>query len=93
MKKKLVVRIVFGLLFLLVIGYLVFNENGFLKFMKLKKEINNLQIQIDSADQKLKSLQQEIDSLQTSQEKIERVARERYDMKSPEENVIKIDEN
>ncbi|MBX3008929.1 MAG: septum formation initiator family protein [Melioribacteraceae bacterium] len=93
MKKNLVVRIVIGLLFLLVIGYLVFNDNGFIKFMKLKNEIHELQIRIDSADQKLKSLQQEIDSLQTSQEKIEKVARERYDMKFPDENVIKIDEN
>jgi cell division protein FtsL len=93
MNKKLVQRIIFVLLFLSIIGYLVFNENGLLKYMKLKNEINQLQIQIDSADQKLKTLQQEIDSLQTSQVKIEKVARERYDMKYPDENVIKIDDN
>ena len=93
MNKKLVQRIIVVLLLLSVIGYLVFNENGLLKYMKLKNEINQLQIQIDSADQKLKTLQQEIDSLQTSQVKIEKVARERYDMKYPDENVIKIDDN
>ena len=93
MNKKLVQRIIVVLLLLSVIGYLVFNENVLLKYMKLKNEIKQLQIQIDSADQKLKTLQQEIDSLQTSQEKIEKVARERYDMKYPDENVIKIDDN
>ena len=93
MKNKLLIRIFFLVLFLSALAFLVFNENGILKYAKLKNEINNLENEINKAEEKLKQLQTEIDSLQKSDFKIEQVAREKYNMLKPNEKVFKVEEN
>jgi len=80
-------------LLLAVFAFLFFNENGILKFIKLKKEIGNLEDEINKAEERLKQLQTEIDSLQKSDFKIEQVAREKYNMLRRNEKVFKVEEN
>lgn len=92
MKNKLVNRIIILVLFLAVCLFLVFNESGFLKYLKVRSELKNMNNQILLAEKKLAALQKEIDSLQTSKEKIERVAREKYHMMKKKEKAFRIEE-
>lgn len=80
-------------LFLAVFAFLFFNENGILKYIKLRNEISNLENEINKTEEKLKQLQTEIDSLQKSDYKIEQVAREKYNMLKPNEKVFRVEEN
>lgn len=80
-------------LFLAVFAFLFFNENGILKYIKLRNEISNLEKEINKTEEKLKQLQTEIDSLQKSDYKIEQVAREKYNMLKPNEKVFRVEEN
>ncbi len=41
-KKNKIVRYVFILTVLMGIGFLIFNESGFIKYMKLKGEVKEL---------------------------------------------------
>ncbi|MDH7603540.1 MAG: septum formation initiator family protein [Melioribacter sp.] len=90
--KRKVYNIIFFSLLILAFMYLLFNENGILKYIKDRREIRKLEQEINDAEMKLHILQLEIDSLKTSKEKIERVAREKYHMLKPTEKVLKVEE-
>jgi len=90
--NKLIIRILIIVIFLATISFLVLNENGILKFLKMKSEMKQLNDEIVKAEDRLKTLNAEIDSLKTSREKIERVAREKFDMMKKNEKVFKIEE-
>jgi len=90
--KKFFIRLLIAVIILSAVTFLFLNENGVLKFIKLKGEINRLDDEIKKAEMKLQSLQEEIDSLNTKKEKIEKVARERYNMMLPDENVLRVEE-
>lgn len=90
--KRKIYNIVFFSLLMLAFIYLLFNENGILKYIKAKNEIKKLEQEINNAEMKLHLLQLEIDSLKTSKEKIEKVAREKYHMLKPSEKVLKVEE-
>lgn len=90
--NKLLVRIFIIVIFLVAISFLVFNENGLLKYLKMKNELNQLNDQILKAEDRLRLLTAEIDSLKTSRAKIEKVAREKFDMMKKNEKVFKIEE-
>ena len=64
----------------MLIGYLMFNEYGVLKYLDLKGEISELQYDIEKTEKKISSLEMEIDSLRTNLNKIEEVGRERHHM-------------
>lgn len=93
LNKKFFLRLILVFIVIGTLAFLVFNQNGLLKFINLKKEINHLDMQIKNAEEKIKSLELEIDSLNTSKEKIERVAREKFHMMKSNERVLKIEEN
>ena len=90
--KKFISRIIIVVVILGALSFLFFNENGILKFLKLRSELNRLDDDIKKTELRLQELESEIDSLKTKHEKIERVARERYNMMLPNENVIRIEE-
>ncbi len=88
--KKLVFTI-FAVLFLAGLVYLFFNDSGIVKYLKLKQQVNALNAQVDSANAENSRLQLEIDSLQNKvPAKIEKVAREKYNMIRKGEKAIKI---
>lgn len=91
--NKFLKRILIAVIVLGVAAYLIFNPNGFIKFMKMKSELNNLDERIRKSEDTLKILQAEIDSLQTSKAKIEKVAREKFHMIKKNEKAFKIEEN
>ena len=90
--KKLGIRIVIIAVLAASIAFLLFNENGVVKFLKMKNELNQLNNEILKAEERLKILDSEIDSLKTKDEKIEKVAREKFDMMKKNEKAFKIEE-
>jgi cell division protein FtsL len=90
--RKFIVLIV-GLFFLAGILFLFFNEYGVLKFIKLNKQVNELNEQILKVENENKRLQAEIDSLENKvPAKIEKVAREKYNMMRPGESKVVVEE-
>ncbi|MFA7420511.1 MAG: septum formation initiator family protein [Melioribacteraceae bacterium] len=92
MNNKLVIRILIAVVFLGASAFIVFNENGLLKFLKIRKELKQMDSEIKKAEEKLFMLEREIDSLKTSKVKLERVAREKYHMLKKTEKVFRIEE-
>ncbi len=90
--KKYKNYILLGILLAVVISLLFFGENGLIKYWQIKTEIENTRSQIDSAKVKVKNYEAEIDSLNKSNFKIEKTAREKYNFKKKGEKVIIIKE-
>jgi cell division protein FtsB len=91
-KKKLILRILALAISLAVLAFMIFNEYGLIKYWNMKKELNQLDNNIRKSEERIKAMEAEIDSLKTSKEKIERVAREKFDMMKKNEKVFKIEE-
>jgi cell division protein FtsB len=91
-KKKLILRILALAISLAVLAFMIFNEYGLIKYWNMKKELNQLDNDIRKSEERIKAMEAEIDSLKTSKEKIERVAREKFDMMKKNEKVFKIEE-
>jgi cell division protein FtsB len=81
-------------LFLLILvlgGFLLFNSKGLLRYWEAKKKTERLELQIKETERKIKFLESEIDSLKNSERKIEEIAREKYYMLKPNEEVLKVE--
>jgi cell division protein FtsL len=69
--------------------YLVFNNYGVVKYAKVKSEFENLNLRITQLEEENRMLEAEIDSLKRNvSAKIEKIAREKYDMIRPNEKKI-----
>jgi cell division protein FtsB len=90
--NKLLNRLIIILILLGSLAFLFFNENGILKYLKTKSELEHLDQELRKAVEQIKALEREIDSLKTSKEKIEKVAREKFHMMKKNEKVFKIEE-
>lgn len=93
LNRKFIFEIILFVVVIGILAFLVFNQSGILKYINIKKEINNLDVQIRNAEEKIRLLELEIDSLNTSKDKINRVAREKFHMMKSNERVLKIEEN
>jgi len=85
-----VLKIVYAIFILLILVFLFNNDNGFIKYFNLKKEITELEQRINNAQLHIDKLNSEIDSLQNNDYKIEQVARDKYRMKYESEIPVKI---
>ncbi|MCU7495914.1 MAG: septum formation initiator family protein [Ignavibacteria bacterium] len=88
--KKLVIAA--AAVFVLTIGFLFFYKFGILQYYRLFSQKKELLGKISEVEEKNKLLKAEIDSLQTKDSKIERVAREKYHMVRKGEKVYTIQE-
>lgn len=89
-KKKKIVLYTFLVVVIIGVSYILFNEYGLLKYFKIKGELESINKQIETLKEENVRLQNEIDSLKNKiPAKIERTAREKYDMMK--ENEVKID--
>jgi cell division protein FtsB len=93
LSKKALSTIIIAIVFFFALAFLVLNENGLLKYLKTRNELNSLDAEIRKTEDKIKSAEMEIDSLKTSKVKIEKVAREKFHMMKKSEKVFKIEEN
>ncbi|GAB4291749.1 MAG: hypothetical protein Kow0098_11260 [Ignavibacteriaceae bacterium] len=80
-------------LIIIIIGsaYLFFNKYGIFSYIKLESEVDSLKAEVEKLEDEKALLKAEIDSLKKRiPEKIERVAREKYDMLRPGETKIEV---
>jgi cell division protein FtsB len=80
-----------GIFIIVGIIFIIFNDNGIIRYMKLKDELYTLQMRIDSLNNQNKMLENQIDSLTRKvPAKIEQTARENYDMIRPGEIKVEV---
>jgi cell division protein FtsL len=83
----------FAIIFIVGVLIVFFNDQGVMKYLKLKDEVNSLKDEINQLQEDNKKLEAEIDSLkQKVPAKIEKTAREKYDMIREGEKVIEVKE-
>ncbi len=83
--------ILFLIIFALGSLYLLFNDFGLIKYVKLKKEVDSLIQQTEEIKAENKRLEAEIDSLKRFEPaKIEQVAREKHNMTKQNEKRIDV---
>ncbi len=92
MKNNRIQKISYVLVAIVIIAILLINDNGVIKYFKLKNDVNHLNETIETTKKEIKELKLEIDSLKTSDSKIEKVAREKYRMKYENETPVEINE-
>ena len=93
MKKNKLLRYLFLAVVLSGLGFLVFNDSGFIRYLNLKGEVDKLNKDVISKELENKEREAEIDSLEKKNPaKIEKVAREKYGMMKKGEKVIKVEE-
>lgn len=69
--------------------YLLFNEKGIVRYVELKNEVDDLNDKIELLELENSKLEGEIDSLKKKiPSKIERTAREKFDLLRPNEKKI-----
>jgi cell division protein FtsL len=91
--KNKIARYGFILLLLIGLAFLVFNNSGYLKYLKLKNEVKEVRNEVSAKELENKNLEAEIDSLEKKNpNKIEQVAREKYGMMKKGEKIIKVEE-
>ena len=79
------------ILFFFTAAYLLFNEDGILKYISLQNDVKKIKNKIIEVEQENKRLEGEIDSLQRKvPAKVEKIAREKYNMIRKGEKTIKI---
>jgi len=90
MKKKWAFALI-GIVVIALVVYLFINEYGFNKRYEKEAAIEIINNNIDSAKVEIAKLKTEIDSLRVSKSRIEQVAREKYNFRSPNEKVLDIE--
>ena len=90
--RKFILGII-GIIFIAGIIFLFFNEYGIIRYIKLNNQGNELNEKINEVEKENKRLQAEIDSLENKvPAKIEKVAREKYNMIRPGERKIVVED-
>lgn len=94
MKKKAnLFKIIVYSVVLIISAYLIFNSNGLIKYLSLRSEISELETNIKSTEEDLTKIEQKIEMIKSNRDSIEKLAREKFNMKSKNESVIIINEN
>lgn len=78
---------------ILAILYLIFGQNGFLKFYNLVNTRNNYINKSEELNKEIKRLQNEIKYLKEDKNYLEMVIRKELNMKKPDEDLYILDEN
>jgi len=86
-------KVLLLLLIVPVLLFILFNTKGVWQRYKLEKEQKEINEMIKAEEEKHKQYQDEIQALKTDKSKIEKTAREKYNMKRPGETIYKRKEN
>ena len=93
LNKNKIARYAFILLLLIGLGFIIFNNSGYIKYLKLKSEVKEIRNEENQKELENKNLQAEIDSLEKKNStKVEQIAREKYGMMKKGEKIIKVEE-
>ena len=93
MARKQFSKIAYLIVFSIIVAFLLFSNNGLVKYFRLNNELDNLRLNIEKANLEIEKLDSQIDSLKNDTVKIERVAREKYRMMYDYEIPIKVKTN
>ena len=88
---KKIYAIVILVLIVVMLAFMTINDDGLIKYNRLKGELELANEKIRNADEHIQKLEAEIDSLNHSLIKIEKVAREKYMMLGENEKVLEIE--
>lgn len=88
--KSMLIGVIYLLVVILILIFLFVNNKGILKYMDVRQRVKNLEGEIDTSEQKINKIEAEIDSLKTDKFKIEKTAREKYNMKRPHEKGLEV---
>lgn len=78
------------LIFLVIIGFL--DENSMIQRAKHRNEINTLHSEIEKYKQQYEEATEKLKELTTNPEVLEKIAREKYLMRNPDEDVFVFEE-
>lgn len=88
--KSKIAGLLYLVVFVIIIIFLFTNDKGVLKYLEVKERVDKLEEEIDSSEQRINKINLEIDSLKTDRYKIEKTAREKYNMKRPLEKGLDV---
>jgi cell division protein FtsB len=88
--KSKLVGLLYLIVFVIIITFLVINDKGVLKYLEVKERVDRLEKEIDTSEQRINKINLELDSLKTNLFKIEKTAREKYNMKHPLEKGLDV---
>lgn len=88
--KSRLLGIIYLLAVLVILLFLFINDKGILKYLEVKSRVENLDYQIKKSEQRINKIEAELDSLRTERFKIEKTAREKYNMKRPLEKGLDV---
>ncbi|HOJ18871.1 MAG: septum formation initiator family protein [Ignavibacteriales bacterium] len=84
--------IIFIIAVAIAVFFIVFNQSGYIKYLKVKGEKEQLEKDTLEIGEMNKRLENEIDSLQRKEPaKIEKLAREKFNMSRPNERIIRVE--
>lgn len=78
-----------AIIFIVIIGFSLVGENGFIALYRTHKQINFLENEINNSNNVIDSLKNEIERLKNDTSFIEKIAREKYGMAKKNEKIIK----
>ncbi len=81
---------VYLLILLAILSYAVFGKKGILQRVEVEMENRQLKEKLRTEEDKSLMLQKEIEDIKTSDKKIEKVAREKYNMVKDGEEIYKV---
>jgi cell division protein FtsL len=83
---------IYFLIFIAAASFFLFSRYGVLKYVDLLNQQEKLKNRIEEIETENRNLKSELDSLKSIDAKIEKVAREKYNMKRKNEKVIRVEE-
>lgn len=90
--KNKIFRISFIVFLVVIFSFILFNDYGIVNYIRLKYKLSQLDEDIEKVENKITKIEEEIDSLKTSNFKLEKVAREKYNMIRKDEKTLIIEE-
>ena len=81
---------VFPLIFIIGGLFLVSNDMGIVRWYQLRRERNQIKVEIDQLIQEEAELTNELDRLTNDKEYIKKIAREKFHMVKPGEKVFRV---
>lgn len=78
------------MILLIIASFAVFGKKGIIQRIELEMEVKELRQKLKDEQDKTLILQKEIEDLKTSDKKIEKTAREKYNMVKDGEEIYKI---
>ncbi len=89
-KKDRLLTWIYLVILIFLVLFLFFNKYGLLKYFELRKEIHAIENEIERAKSEINEFDKDIESFKNNDAELEKVAREKFQMKKKNEKAFKI---